>query len=62
MANIKIIFIFTKLSKISGIRPDFFLLSGKSGIQPDSKNHLSSVSLQFLWTLIRNLISKIYES
>ena len=25
--------------KISGIRPDFFQLSGKSGIRPDSKKH-----------------------
>ena len=28
-----------QIDKISGIRPDFFQISGKSGIRPDSKNH-----------------------
>ena len=35
----RMIFIFTILSKISGIRPDFFLISGKSNIRADRKNH-----------------------
>ena len=39
MANVRIIFIFSILIKISGIRPDFFLISGQSGIRPDSKNY-----------------------
>jgi hypothetical protein len=28
-----------QIDKISGIRSDFFQISGKSGIGPDSKNH-----------------------
>ena len=28
-----------KLNKISGIRPDFFQISGKSDIRPNNKNH-----------------------
>ena len=41
VANIRIIFIFSLLSKISGIRPAFFLITGKSGIRPDGKNYYS---------------------
>ena len=28
-----------QIDKISGIRPDFFQIFGKSSIRPDSKNH-----------------------
>ena len=37
MANIRIIFIFTTLNEISGIRLDFFYIQ-QIGIRPNSKN------------------------
>ena len=39
MANIRITLMFTTLSKISGIWPDVFMISGKSGIWLDSEDH-----------------------
>ena len=39
MANLRIIFMFTILSQISGILLDFFLISSKFGVRPDSENH-----------------------